>query len=102
MRTWTSTVSPTSNLGRSSRWPPSTRAMYLFFMTRFRPGRAPEAGLLPPPICDRPVVAAQEHVRDGHAAENARPRILRVLQPTGPVAVRLLDDAGRISKDARH
>jgi len=47
------------------------------------------------------VVAAEKEVGHLHAAEDARAGVLRILQPAG-FAVRLLDDALLITKDAGH
>src|SRR5438046_2612614 len=115
MRWWTSMVSPISNFGRSSRSPPSTSVRYLFFMAhvlsglfargigpRGWAGPTPMFRLLAPPLGNRPVVAAEQDVRHRHAAELARPGVLRVLQPAGVVAVRLLDHTLGVTEDARH
>src|SRR5436309_8306765 len=100
MRWWTSTVSPISKPGTSFfAAAVSTRAISRFFMaltfllvsvlTRQARTPGPRQGLFRPPAGHLPVVAAQEHLGHLHAAEDARPGVLRVLQPAG-VVVRLL------------
>src|SRR5262245_17800426 len=113
MRWCTSTWSPISNADRSVfSCVSSTRAMNLFFMVPFLLGRGPlgsEArrraaaglGLFAAPAGDGLVVAAEQHLRHLHAAEDARPRVLRVLQPPR-LGVRLLRQAGGVAQHARH
>src|SRR2546421_1792988 len=108
MRTWTSTLSPISKRGMSFlAAAPSTRAINRFFMviTFLLRGarRAPAAGqgLFVPPAGDGLVIAAEQDLRDGHAAEDAGAGVLRVLQPAG-VVVRFLRQALGVAEHARH
>src|SRR5262245_22371065 len=116
MRWWTSTVSPISNFGIAGlRDVPSTRLISLFFMTfalfhLFHfvcfslfagPGALAGAmfGHLASPAGHRRVIAAQKDVGHLHAAKDARPRVLRVLQPPR-LAMGLLRHAVRVAEHA--
>src|SRR5262249_27791092 len=113
MRTWTSTWSPTWNSGTSFlRAASSTRALSRFFMAvtflfhrlRWLVQALPSAaglGLFASPAGDGRVIAAKQDLRDFHAAENARPSVLRILQAAW-LAVGLLAGAGRVAQDAGH
>ena len=108
MRWWTSTWSPIWNCGTSFRAAASsTNMISLFFIVASLPplgtvaGPAAGLGLLLPPAGHRLVVAADQHVGHGHAAEDPRPGVLRVLQPAR-VAVGLLPHAVRVPQDAGH
>ena len=48
------------------------------------------------------MVAAEQDVGHRHAAELARPGVLRVLKATGGVAVRFLDQASLVAEHAGH
>jgi len=63
--------------------------------------RAARLGLLAAPPGDGRVVAAEQDVGHGHAAEFAGARVLRVFQPPG-LAVRFLGDALGVAEHAGH
>src|SRR5207248_8238468 len=65
-------------------------------------GPAAVFGLLASPTGDRTVVAAEQDVGHRHAAELARPGVLRVLEAAGGVAVRFLDQALLVAEHAGH
>src|SRR5579885_1674287 len=111
MRTWTSTVSPISNLGGSflilTASAATSRGFFMittFFRVggkRLRRASAAQPGLFLAPAGDGAVVAAEQHVGPGHAAEDAWPRVLRIFQPSR-VVVRLLGQRGRVAQHAGH
>src|SRR5262245_64317226 len=81
-----------------STWAFSTSVKILFFMVRLLAcGAAARLGLLASPAGDFLVIAAQQHLRHGHAAEDTGPGVLRVFE-AARLGVRLLREALRVAE----
>src|SRR5579883_1602751 len=90
IRTWTSTVSPMSNLGVDDFMVDCSTTLISWFciVPSFpngssqpgMPGSPLSAAVGPAPSCDRGVVAAEQDLRDRPAAVDARPGVLRILE----------------------